>query len=92
MCKRELEETAEANMSRHYASCLNVAYRDLQVVEILLQFRILLCHVLVFALPLVTGCLQGLHLAFVMTSLDIGLAKPEGEQSVEVALVACIDT
>lgn len=59
-------------------SRLDIAYRDFQVVEILLQFGVLLGHILVFALPLVTGCLQSLYLAFVVTGLDVGLAESRG--------------
>lgn len=55
---------------------LNIAYRDFQVVEILLQLGMLLGHVFIFALPLVPRRLEGLHLALVMAGLDIGLAEP----------------
>lgn len=44
--------------------------------QILLQFGVLLCHLLILAFPLVTRSLKRLHLAFVMTSLDVGLAEP----------------
>ena len=55
---------------------LNVADRDLEIVQVLLQLGVLLCHLLVLALPLVPGGFERLHLAFVVTSLDIGLAEP----------------
>ena len=50
--------------------------------QILLQFGMLLRHLLVLALPLVTRSLERLHLAFVVTSLDIGLAEPVTEKAV----------
>ena len=59
---------------------LNVADGDLEVVQVLLQFGVLLCHLLVLALPLVPRRLERLHLAFVVTSLDVGLAEPVMEK------------
>lgn len=55
---------------------LDVADGDLKVVEILLQLGVLLGHLLVLGLPLVALRLEGLHLAFVVAGLDIGLAEP----------------
>lgn len=55
---------------------LDVADRHLQIVQLLLQLRVLLGHLLVLLLPLVAGRLQGLHLALVVAGLDVGLAEP----------------
>lgn len=66
---------------------LDVADRNLEVVQILLQFRMLLRHLLVLALPLVTRSLERLHLAFVMTSLDVGLAEPVMKRKKTAVLV-----
>lgn len=57
-------------------ACLDVADRDLQLVQVLLQLAVLLRHLLVLGLPLVPFRLQCLHLALVVTGLDIGLAEP----------------
>lgn len=55
---------------------LDVAYLVLEVFQLLLYSSILLCHLLVFSLPLVSVVLKCLHFAFEMTSLDICLSEP----------------
>lgn len=45
--------------------------------QVLLQLGMLLGHLLVLGLPLITLCLQCLHLALVVASLDVSLAEPE---------------
>lgn len=55
---------------------LNVADRDFEIVEVLLQFGVLLGHLFVLGLPLVTLCLKCLHLALIVAGLHIGLAEP----------------
>lgn len=48
----------------------------LQVLELLVQRRVFLGHLLVFLLPLVAFLLESLNLALKMSSLDIGLSEP----------------
>lgn len=55
---------------------LNIAYRNFQVVEILLQLGVLLRHFLILAFPLITRRLKGLHFALVMAGFNVGLAEP----------------
>jgi hypothetical protein len=55
---------------------LNIADGNLQVMQVLLEIGVLLGHFLVFAFPLAVGGLESLHLTLVVTSLDVGLAKP----------------
>lgn len=44
--------------------------------QVLLQLGVLLGHFLVLGFPLIALCLQCLHLALVVASLDVGLAEP----------------
>lgn len=55
---------------------LNIADRNLQIMQFLLEIGIFFGHFLVLGFPLAVGDFQGLDLAFVVTSLDISLAKP----------------
>ena len=55
---------------------LNIAYRNLQLVEILLQLGVLLCHFFILAFPFITRRLEGLHFALVVAGFNIGLAEP----------------
>lgn len=56
---------------------LDVAYRELQLLQLLLQIRMLLGHLFKLLNPLVTICLESLHLAFVMAGFDVSLAEPK---------------
>jgi hypothetical protein len=77
----KLDPISSRSVRRCARLSLHVADRDLQVVEILLQLSILLGHLLILALPLITGRFESLHLAFVVASLDVGLAKPSISES-----------
>ncbi len=58
---------------------LNGANLGLEVVELLLQSRVFLCHLLVLLLPLVTLLLESLDLALKVSGLDVGLSEPVGK-------------
>ena len=53
----------------------NVANLGDKVIQLLLGLRVLLGHLFVLGLPLVTFGLEGLHSAFKVAGLDIGLAE-----------------
>ncbi len=55
---------------------LDIANFDLELLQLFLETGVLLGHLLVLLLPLVTLVLEGLHLAFKVAGLDIGLTKP----------------
>lgn len=55
---------------------LDVSDLILELLQLLLQVRMLLCHFFVFLLPLIALILEGLDLAFEMSGLDISLPKP----------------
>ena len=57
--------------------CLDVTHALFQFLQLLLEIGMFLGHFLVLALPFVSGLLESLNFAFVMSSLDIGLSKPE---------------
>src|SRR5262245_64372877 len=47
-----------------------------EVVELLLGVGVLLGHLLILGFPLVARLFEGLHFAFVVAGLDVGLAEP----------------
>ena len=47
-----------------------------ELFKLLLGLSVFLCHLLVFCFPLIASLLEGLHLAFEMAGLDIGLTEP----------------
>jgi len=54
---------------------LDTAQRGFQVVQLFLEFGMLLGHLFVLAFPFVSGLLKSLDFAFVMAGLDIGLSE-----------------
>lgn len=55
---------------------LNVSNLVLELLQLLLQIGVLLCHLLILLLPLVAFILKGLDLALEVAGLDISLSEP----------------
>lgn len=55
---------------------LDVSDLVLELLQLLLQSCMFLCHFFIFLLPLIALILEGLNLAFEMSGLDISLSKP----------------
>lgn len=55
---------------------LNVSNLVLELLQLLLQIGVLLCHLFILLLPLVAFILQGLNLALEVAGLDISLSEP----------------
>jgi hypothetical protein len=63
---------------------LDVSDLILELLQLLLQVRMFLCHFFVFLLPLIALILEGLDLALEMSGLDISLSKPVRKLLAEV--------
>lgn len=55
---------------------LDISDLILELLQLLLQSCMFLCHFFIFLLPLIALILEGLDLAFEMSGLDISLSKP----------------
>lgn len=55
---------------------LDVSDLILELLQLLLQSCMFLCHLFIFLLPLIALILEGLDLAFEMSGFDISLSEP----------------
>lgn len=65
-----------------HSKALDIADRPLQLLELFLDSGVLLRHLLVLGLPLLACGLESLHFTFEVSGLDVRLAQPTQDQSV----------
>lgn len=84
---RHAMQDKNSNLRHPARGFLDGANLLLKIVQLLLERRVLLCHLFIFLLPLVAFLLESLDLALEVAGLYVGLAEPAANVSICQTLI-----